>query len=162
MRSRGGRWVAAILWTIVMAACGGSTTPSAPTPQQRNLAGLWAGAVGLSAEDGRSLGLLWNAERMGDGQLAGTATLSTLPSAPAQITFVGTMTSVRKGDVFMLAYAPDPGSPAGSGCVASATGTAHLEDFTLVGDLAVTYQSCDALGLQPPASSHLQLLMKLN
>ena len=151
-----------------------TTAPSTPAPQPATLAGLWSGAVGLSAEDGRSLGLTWSAERQGDGHLSGAATLSTLPSASVQVAFVGTMSSVRSGEQFLLTYRSDSVSPSGSGCTASATatapsgctasatGTAHLEDFTLVGDLDVKFQSCDAFGLQPPASTRLQLLMKLD
>jgi hypothetical protein len=164
MRTNGIRWAGVVL-AMATAACGGDrmpAAPSAPTPQPRTLAGVWAGAVGLSSEDGRSLGLIWSAERNGEGRLSGTATLSTLPSASVQITFVGTMTSVRSGDQFVLTYTSDPRSVNGAPCTASAAGSAHLEEFTLVGDLDVRYQSCDGVGLQPPASTHLQLLMKLD
>lgn len=157
------RWGTGIVLAIAIAGCGGGgTTPSAPSPEPRTMAGTWAGAVGVSADDGQSLGVIWSAERQGDGRLSGTATLSTLPSAPVAITFVGTMTSVRTGDQFMLTFTRDPGTGNGSNCTASATGSVHLEDFTLVGDLDVRYQSCDGLGLQPPASTHLELLMKLD
>jgi hypothetical protein len=138
-----------------------TTAPSTP-PQPAILAGLWAGAVGLSADDGRSLGVIWKAETQSDGHLSGAATLSTLPSAPAQMAFVGTMSSVLSGQQFLLTYRSDSVPTVGAGCTVSATGTAHLEDFTLVGDLDVKFQSCDALGLQRPASTRLQLLMKLD
>jgi hypothetical protein len=136
--------------------------PSAPTPQPDTLAGLWAGAIGLSAEDGRSLGLTWNAQREGGGQLSGTATLSTSPSAPAQVTFVGTLASAREGDRFVLTFTPQTDAAQSSGCSASGSGLARLDGNMLVGDLQVTYAACDALGLQPPASTRLQLLPQLN
>jgi len=72
------------------------------------------------------------------------------------------MTSVRDGDQFLLTYASSPSALNGSTCTASASGSARLDQFTLVGDLDVRYQACDGLGLLPPASTHLQLLMKLN
>jgi len=154
-----------ILLAIATAGCGAGTMappPSAPSPQPTTLAGVWLGAVGSSSDDGRSLGVAWTAERKGEGRLEGTAMLSTLPSAPVHITFVGTLTSVRDGDRFLLTYSSEPASGNGSGCTASATGTARLEQFSLVGDLDVSYRSCDAIGLQPPASTHLELLMQLN
>lgn len=158
------RWELPIVFACMTAGCGGGymPAPSAPSLEPTMLAGLWAGAVGVSSEDGRSLGLVWNAERQGEGRLAGIATLSTLPSASVRISFPGTMTSVRSGDRFLLTYSSNPSSANASGCTASATGTAHLDNFTLVGDLDVKYESCDGLDLQPPASTHLELLMKLN
>jgi hypothetical protein len=133
--------------------------PTPPTPA--SLAGFWAGTVGVSADDGRSLGLIWSAGTNGDG-LSGTATLSTLPSAPAAITFVGTLTGTRDGDRLLLTYTSQPGRVRDSACMVSGKGTAYLEEYTLVGDLEVSYESCDGLGLQPPASTKLTLLRKLN
>jgi hypothetical protein len=165
MRSTLTRWPLAIGFGLMMAGCGGGQapgTPSGPSTQPTIVAGVWTGAVGLSADDGRSLGLVWNAEPQGDGRLIGTATLSTLPSSPAQMSFAGMMTSVRSGNSFLLTYSSGSSSANAPRCSASATGTAHLENFTLVGDLEVTYQSCDDLPLQPPASTHLELLRKLD
>ena len=159
------RLPSAIVFGVMIAGCGGAqvpVTPSEPSPQPTTLAGVWSGAVGLSADDGRSLGVVWNAERQGGGQLAGRATLSTLPSSSIQISFAGTMTSVRSGDSFLLTYSSDSAPATASRCSVSATGTAHLENFALVGDLDVAYQSCDGLPLRPPASTHLELLRKLD
>ena len=162
MGSRAGRWVSGVALVIVAGCGGGTPAPMAPTPQPDTLAGVWAGAVGLSAEDGRSLGLIWNAQREGGGQLSGTATLSTSPAAPVQVTFIGTLASAREGDRFLLTFTPQSDAAHASACTASATGLAHLEGFTLVGDLQVTYAACEPLGLQPPASTRLQLLRQLN
>src|SRR3954454_7471225 len=156
-------WAMGMSMVVAMAACSGSSMAPAPAPAPTpTLAGIWTGAVGESSEDGRSLGLVWNAEREGEG-LSGPATLSTLPSAPVPLTFVGTLTGTRDRDQLLLTYASEAVTVAdGSFCAASATGNAHVEGFTLVGNLAVVYRSCDRLGLQPPASTKLQLLKKLN
>jgi hypothetical protein len=159
-------WAVGISMVVATAACSGSSMAPAPapapTPSPTTLAGIWTGAVGESSEDGRSLGLVWSAERDGGG-LSGPATLSTLPSAPVPLTFVGTLTGTRDRDELLLTYASEAASGAdGSSCAVSATGNAHVEGFTLVGNLAVVYRSCDRLGLQPPASTKLQLLKKLN
>lgn len=154
-----------ILVALVTGACGGRNTPpgpSAPSPQPATLAGVWAGAVGTSAEDGRSLGLVWDAERQGDGRLSGNATLSTLSSSSVRLSFPGTMTSVRSGAQFVLTFRSESTSPNDSPCAVFASGRAHLENFSLIGDLDVTYRSCDDLHLQPPASTHLELLKRLN
>jgi hypothetical protein len=160
-------WAIGISMVVAMAACGGSSMAPTPAPvptlpSPTTLAGIWSGAVGVSSEDGRSLGLVWTAERKGEA-LSGPATLSTLPSAPVPLTFVGTLTGTRDRDQLLLTYASEPITVAdGSSCAVSATGNAHVEGFALVGTLAVVYTSCDRLGLQPPASMKLQLLKKLN
>jgi hypothetical protein len=162
MRTHVNRYTVLVALAIAAAGCGSVTpAPTAPTPEPQTMAGLWTGAVGVSGDDGRSLGVIWTAERLGEGRLSGTATLSTLPQAPAAITFVGTMTSVRSGDQYALTFT-DANASSDSACTVSATGAAHLDDFTLVGDLDVRYHACDRLGLLPPATTHLQLLKKLN
>src|SRR3954467_12079384 len=144
-------WAMGMSMVVAMAACSGSSMAPAPAPAPTpTLAGIWTGAVGESSEDGRSLGLVWNAEREGEG-LSGQATLSTLPSAPVPLTFAGTLTGTRDRDELLLTYASEAVTGAdGSSCAASATGNAHVEDFTLVGNLAVVYRSCDRLRPQPP------------
>src|SRR3954464_8686201 len=143
-------WAMGMSMVVAMAACSGSSMAPAPapapTPSPTTLAGIWTGAVGESSEDGRSLGLVWNAERNGEG-LSGQATLSTLPSAPVPLTYVGTLPGTRDRDDMLLSSASEAVAGAdGSSCAASATGNAHLEGFTLVGNLAVVYRSCDRLG----------------
>jgi hypothetical protein len=147
-----------------LTACGGNSIAPTPTPTPNppgptTLAGTWSGAVGVSPDDGRSLGVIWDAGRIGQG-LSGKSTISTAASAPVRVTFDGTLTANRDGDQFMLTYVSDAVSVGGSSCAMSATGTARVDGFTLVGNLAVSYTSCDALGLQPPASTYLQLLKK--
>src|SRR3954468_160288 len=160
-------WAMGMSMVVAMAACGGSSMAPAPAPvpalpSPTTLAGIWTGAVGESSEDGRSLGLVWSAEREGEG-LSGPAMLSTLPSAPVPLTFVGTLTGTRDRDQLLLTYASEAVTVGdGSSCAVAATGNAHVEGFTLVGNLAVVYRSCDRLALQPPASTKLQLLKKLN
>jgi hypothetical protein len=160
-------WVMGMSIVVATAACGSNSMAPAPAPapalpSPTALAGIWTGAVGVSADDGRSLGLVWSAEANGEA-LSGPATLSTLPSAPVPLMFVGTLTGAPDREQLLLTYASEAVTLVdGSSCTVSATGNAHLEGFTLVGNLAVVYRSCDRLGVQPPASMKLQLLKKLN
>jgi hypothetical protein len=154
-----------IAMTMAIAGCGSGrgpdpVRPDAPLPTVP--AGFWAGTIGVSADDGRSLGLHWSASDAADG-LSGTATLSTLPSASAQVTFVGTLNAIGDPKRLLLTYTAPPATfDGGSTCAVSGKGNAHLEGYSLVGDLEITYTGCERLGLQPPASTKLMLLRRLN
>jgi hypothetical protein len=156
-------WFLGIAMAMAMAGCGSPGTapmrPDGPIPTVP--AGFWVGTVGVSADDGRSLGLLWSASDAADG-LSGTATLSTLPSASAQVTFIGTLNGIGDPNRLLLTYSASPATFKGSTCAVSGKGNAHLEDYTLVGDLEITYVGCEGLDLQPPASTQLMLLRRLN
>jgi hypothetical protein len=62
----------------------------------------------------------------------------------------------------LLNFSALPATFDGSSCAVSGKGNAHLEDYSLVGDLDISYVGCERLGLQPPASTKLMLLRKLD
>jgi len=143
------------LLAVTIAGCDGEVrTPPSPAPV--TLDGFWAGTVGGRSDDGRPLGLNWSATESGN-IVSGTATFSTLPPVPNQVTFVGPLTGTRKGNQLSLTYVATYGTVLAGTCALSGIGTATVDDGTLRGTLAVTMQSCDSLGLQPPTSMELTL-----
>jgi hypothetical protein len=150
-----------LLMATTLAGCAsGPNTPTplppAPPAPSVSLEGFWQGVVGPRVDDGRTLGVTWLAEESASG-FSGQALLSTSPSAPAQVTFVGTFVAVRNDDEFSLTYLAQPARFTAGECGAFGRGRAHVEGDRLIGELQVGYLLGCELGLQPPASIELAL-----
>lgn len=142
------------LLAITTSECGGSAI--APLGPPIDVSGTWSGVVGAGSGGGRALRLTWTATQTGD-TFSGPATLSTSP-AVRDLTFTGTLTGVLTGVQLSLSYASPAGSVAGvPECSVSGRGTAATVGASISGQLDVTFSSCDALDLQPPASDQLAL-----
>jgi hypothetical protein len=139
------------LLAITTSECSGSAI--APLGPPIDVSGTWSGVVGAGSGGGKALRLTWTATQTGE-MVSGPATLSTSP-AVSDLTFTGTLTGVLTGVQLSLSYA---GSLSGvSECSASGRGTAAAAGASISGKLDVTFSSCDALGLQPPADDQLAL-----
>jgi hypothetical protein len=149
------RSFAALLITVMVAGCGSANTALSPTPAV-DLSGTWSGAVGAGSGGGTALRITWMANEAG-ATVSGTATLSTSP-AVTDIKFVGSLTGTLTGSHISLMYAAAAeGVPATSGCSVAGGGSAVVSDATMSGNLSVTFSSCDALGLRPPAGNQFTL-----
>jgi hypothetical protein len=144
------------LFVATVAACTGSTTAPSQNPSL-DLTGTWSGVVGAGSGDGRALRVTWTANQSGNS-VSGPATLMTSP-AVTDITFSGTLAGSLTGNRLSLTYMGRPGGvPGSASCSVSATGSATTNGASAIsGILDVSFVSCDALGLQPPANDQLTL-----
>jgi hypothetical protein len=155
-----GTWIRksamSLLVVTIVAACTSSSTAPSQNPAL-DLAGTWSGVVGAGSGGGRALRVTWAANQSGNS-VSGPATLVTSP-AVTDITFSGTLAGSLTGNRLSLTYMGVPGGVPGSpSCSVSGTGSATTSGSSAIsGILDVSFVSCDALGLQPPANDQLTL-----
>jgi hypothetical protein len=143
------------LLAVAVTACGGSTPGPSPV-SSLDLNGTWSGMVGAGSGGGNALRVTWTASQAGSN-LSGPVTLLTSPAVTG-ITFSGTLTGSLTGSQLALTYSARAEGAAGStGCTASGSGSAIAGSSLISGTLAVSFVSCEALGLQPPARNELAL-----
>src|SRR5205823_10288394 len=121
-----------------------------------NLNGTWSGFVGAGSGGGNALRVTWMATQSGSS-VSGPATMLTSPPV-TNIAFSGTLTGMLIGSQLTLSYVGSPANSLGFGeCLLSANGSGVASSGTIAGNLTVTFASCAAVSLQPPASSQLTL-----
>src|SRR5262245_52458986 len=152
------QWIrASMLSLLAVALTSCSDSPPGPSPVlSLDMNGTWSGMVGAGSGGGNALRVTWTASQTGNS-LSGPLTLLT-SRAVTGITFVGTLTGSLSGSQFALTYSARAEGAAGStGCTASGSGATTADSSMISGTIVVSFVSCEALGLQPPARNELTL-----
>jgi hypothetical protein len=149
-------WTAVLvgILMITVSGCGGSAMGPSATPT--DLSGTWYGVVGSGSGGGRALRLTWSATQAGN-TISGPAAVTTSP-AVSDVIFTGTLSGTLTGMQLSLSYVSNTGNiPVAPDCSASGRGTGAVTGGSIAGQLDVSFTSCDALGLQAPASDQFTL-----
>jgi hypothetical protein len=146
MRVRG---VLVAVTGLLVAACGGSTSPSPAL----NLTATWSGILG-QPQSGSALRVTWTATQNGS-TVSGPATFV---KPAANVPATGTMSGTLSGSQLTLTYSVPAGAvPVYLSCTIAGSGSATASSQTISGNLQTTFTNCLGSGLEPPDSTQLTL-----